>query len=226
MAQAAPHSGPSGGPSGGPGGGPGGRSPRAFSERLWPSAATWLLVPLAGAFGAATGYVGGPAWAAVGGVVLAAVVIAVMVSASTVVSLSPEGVLRVARASIGVEHLTGAVAARGEEAQGLRGPFLDGRSHLWVRGWVDPVVAVALGDPADPTPSWVFSTRRPEELVAVLAEHGVVGPVPVHRPASSARDEAAALARAAQQRVAELRSGPDSTTPHPELGSERGAEGR
>jgi len=225
VAQAAPHSGPTGSPGGRPAPRPGGTSPREFSERLWPSPPTWLLVPLGGAFGAATGYVGGPAWSAVGGVVLAAVVVAVLVTASTVVSLSHEGVLRVARASIDVEHLTGAVAARGEEAQGLRGPFLDGRSHLWVRGWVDPVVAVALGDPADPTPSWVFSTRRPEELVAALAAHGVSGPVPVHRPASSARDEAAALARQAEPRRAELRA-PGSTTPHPELGSERGAEGR
>ncbi len=217
VAQAAPHSGPSGAPGGG--------SPRVFSERLWPTPTTWLLVPLAGAFGAATGYVGGPAWAAVGGVVLAAVVVLLLVRSSAVVSLSQDGVLRVARASIDVQHLTGAVAARGEEAQGLRGPFLDGRSHLSVRGWVDPVVAVALGDPADPTPSWVFSTRRPEELVAVLAAHGVSGPVPVHRPASSARDEAAALERAAEPRLAQLRA-PDSTTPHPELGSERGAGGR
>lgn len=225
MAPAAPHSGPSGTSGGTSSGGPGAGGQRVFRERLWPSAPTWLLVPLAGAFGAATGYVGGPVWAAAGGVVLAAVVLVVLVSASTVVSLTQEGALRVARASIGVEHLTGAVAARGEEAQGLRGPFLDGRSHLWVRGWVDPVVAVALGDPDDPTPSWVFSTRRPEELVAALAAHGVSGPVPVHRPASSASDEAAALARATVTRAAPL-GAPDSTTPHPELGSERGAEGR
>ena len=147
---------------------------------------------------------------ALGGGVLAAVVVWVLVSASTVVSLSQDGVLRVARARIGVHHLTGAVWARGEEAQGLRGPLLDARTHLWVRGWVDPVVLVGLGDPADPTPSWLFSTRRPEELVEVLAAHGVSGPVAVHHPASSARDGLTA----------------GSTTPHPELGSERGAGGR
>jgi hypothetical protein len=37
-----------------------------------------------------------------------------------------------------------------------------------IRGWVDPVVRVTLEDPDDPTPYWLISTRRPEELVRVL----------------------------------------------------------
>ena len=43
------------------------------------------------------------------------------------------------------------------------------RAFLVIRGWVDPVVRVTLDDPNDPTPYWLISTRRPEELVRVLA---------------------------------------------------------
>ena len=36
------------------------------------------------------------------------------------------------------------------------------------RGWVDPVLRVAVTDPDDPVPYWLVSTRRPEELRAAI----------------------------------------------------------
>jgi hypothetical protein len=36
------------------------------------------------------------------------------------------------------------------------------------RPWIGPAVQVLLGDPADPTPFWVVSTRRPVELATAL----------------------------------------------------------
>ncbi|WP_187279916.1 DUF3093 domain-containing protein [Quadrisphaera setariae] len=188
----------------------------AFSERLWPAPATWLLVPLGAAFGAATGFIGGPLWVVVGGAVLALVVVAWLVTASSVVSLGDDGVLRVGEARIEVRHLTGAVSARGERARALRGPLLDARTHLHLRGWVDPVVLVALGDPEDPTPAWLFSCRHPEDLVEALARHGVAGPVPVHVPLSGGLPLWGPGSREAL----------DAAAPRPELGSDRGAQGR
>ena len=47
-----------------------------------------------------------------------------------------------------------------------RGPSLDARAWLSIRGWVDPVVKVTLADEKDPTPYWLVSTRRPEDLKA------------------------------------------------------------
>ncbi|PWJ49285.1 Protein of unknown function [Quadrisphaera granulorum] len=171
-------------------------------------------MPLAVAFGAATGYIGGPFWAAVGGVALAAVVVAWLVSASTVVSLNADGVLRVGPARIEVEHLTGAMSARGERATALRGPLLDARTHLLLRGWVDPVVLVGVGDPEDPTPAWLFSCRHPEALVEALAGHGVSGPVAVHVPFSGGLPLWGPGSREAL----------DAAAPRQELGSDRGAE--
>jgi hypothetical protein len=63
----------------------------------------------------------------------------------------------------------GAVEAfRGADARRERGTGLDARAWLSIRGWVDPVVRVALNDAEDPTPYWLVSTRRPEELKAAL----------------------------------------------------------
>jgi hypothetical protein len=36
------------------------------------------------------------------------------------------------------------------------------------RPWIGPAVQVLLDDPADPTPFWVISTRRPVELATTL----------------------------------------------------------
>lgn len=58
---------------------------------------------------------------------------------------------------------------RRDDARRERGVGLDARAWLSIRGWVDPVVKVTLDDPDDPTPYWLLSTRRPEELVAALS---------------------------------------------------------
>jgi Protein of unknown function (DUF3093) len=55
-------------------------------------------------------------------------------------------------------------------AEALRGPMADARAHLVLRGWVRTAVRVEVADPADPTPYWYVSTRRPEELAVALAE--------------------------------------------------------
>jgi hypothetical protein len=48
------------------------------------------------------------------------------------------------------------------------GPELDPAAFVVHRGWVGPVLRVRLTDPADPTPYWVFSTRKPETLAKLL----------------------------------------------------------
>ncbi|MEU4241436.1 DUF3093 domain-containing protein [Actinoplanes sp. NPDC026619] len=38
------------------------------------------------------------------------------------------------------------------------------------RPWIGPAVQIVLDDPADPTPFWVISTRRPVELATALLD--------------------------------------------------------
>ena len=67
-------------------------------------------------------------------------------------------------------QLVGAVEGfSGDAARLERGQRLDARAYLLIRGWVDPVVKVAVDDPADPTPYWIVSTRRPSEVAEAIA---------------------------------------------------------
>ncbi|MCB1279909.1 MAG: DUF3093 domain-containing protein, partial [Salinibacterium sp.] len=58
---------------------------------------------------------------------------------------------------------------RGREATLERGRNLDARAWLLIRGWVGPVVKVENTDPDDPTPYWLVSSRKPEELASALS---------------------------------------------------------
>jgi hypothetical protein len=60
----------------------------------------------------------------------------------------------------------------GNAAREQRGVFLDARAWLVIRAWVDPVVRIELGDPEDPAPYWLVSSRKPQELVAALRAAG------------------------------------------------------
>jgi Protein of unknown function (DUF3093) len=59
------------------------------------------------------------------------------------------------------------VVPRGGKRQAL-GPELDPAAYLLHRAWVGPMLRVRLTDPDDPTPYWIFSTRRPEQLRALI----------------------------------------------------------
>ncbi|GAB3007489.1 DUF3093 domain-containing protein [Amycolatopsis acidiphila] len=50
------------------------------------------------------------------------------------------------------------------------GPELDPAAFVLHRGWVGPIVRVRLTDPDDPTPYWVFSTRKPAAVAELLRQ--------------------------------------------------------
>jgi hypothetical protein len=138
-----------------------------FRERLWP--APWLFLATALVI---------PASLLVflpinttAGIVVAAVLyvgcVALLLLGSPVVEVT-ESTLVAGKARLPLDVVAGAVASRGSQARAERGVGLDARAFLMIRGWVDPVVRVTLDDPNDPTPYWLVSTRRPEELVRVL----------------------------------------------------------
>lgn len=139
-----------------------------WSERLWPGPWGWTLLV---AFTLMLGVVLVPVDA-----VLAVVVglVALVAGLGTAVVLTPTvsvagGVLRAGRAHIPVA-LLGDVTVL--DAQALRtelGPRLDARAHVCLRGWVRTGVRVELADPDDPTPYWLVSSRRPDDLARALS---------------------------------------------------------
>jgi hypothetical protein len=91
--------------------------------------------------------------------------------------------LNAGRAHIERSLLGTVTAYTGEEAWLQKGQKLDARAWLLMRGWIKNVVKVPLLDPDDPTPYWLLSTRRPQELVRVLNDRASVNlPKPADTP--------------------------------------------
>jgi Protein of unknown function (DUF3093). len=140
-----------------------------FRERLWPAwwvfLATALVIPASLLvflpISAIAGYVSAA-------VLYAAIVVVLLVTAPVIEVTDDE--LRVGRARIERSYVGGATAHTGRDAFAERGPRLDARAYLVLRGWLPAVVRIEIDDPADPTPYWLVSTRKPDELAAALSD--------------------------------------------------------
>ncbi|MFB2581953.1 DUF3093 domain-containing protein [Herbiconiux sp. P15] len=144
-----------------------------YRERLTPSlwvlASTALVVPASMIVFAPLPDVPGLLVGLVVGLVLYAGVLALLVGLAPVIEVAGSGV-RVGRASIPKALVGECRAFTGEEATAERGPRLDARAFLCIRGWVGPVVKMGIADPQDPTPYWLVSTRRPGDLIEALKQ--------------------------------------------------------
>lgn len=76
--------------------------------------------------------------------------------------------LRAGKAHIGIEHLGAAEALDKDGTRRVAGVDADARAHLVLRPYLKRSVRVVITDPADPTPYWLISTRRPAALVSAL----------------------------------------------------------
>ncbi|MBW4094086.1 MAG: DUF3093 domain-containing protein [Acidobacteria bacterium] len=139
-----------------------------FSEKLWPSPWIWLVVVGLSAAGILilapismlAGYIAA---------VVLFVIQAVLLLTSTPRIEVTDTSLQVGRAHIDRAFVGEVTAYRGEEATAERGTRLNGLAFLCLRGWISPVAKIVITDPADRTPYWLTSTRRPEQLAAALA---------------------------------------------------------
>ncbi len=139
-----------------------------LSPSLWVFASTALVVPasiivflpLPSAPGLLIG-------SAVGILLYGGFVIGLLVSAPQI--RVEDGTLTVGRASIPVELIGDLEEFQGEDARQERGPNLDTRAYLCIRGWISPVVKMRIADPQDPTPYWLVSTRRPGDLIEAVS---------------------------------------------------------
>lgn len=138
-----------------------------YRERLWP--APWLFLATALVIPASLLVffpISIPAGVAVA-IALYLGCVALLFASSPRIEVA-DGELRAGRASIPLEHVGSVTAFAREDARAERGPRLDARAWLLIRGWVDPVARVEITDPDDPTPYWLVSSRRPAELAAAV----------------------------------------------------------
>jgi hypothetical protein len=139
-----------------------------FRERLWP--APWLFISTALVIPASllVFLPINPTSGLIVAIVLYAVCVGGLLAGAPTVEVSATE-LRAGRARLPLSAVAKATAFVGAEAQAERGQRLDARAWLLIRGWISPVVRVELDDADDPTPYWLISTRRPDELAAALA---------------------------------------------------------
>ncbi|RUR00761.1 DUF3093 domain-containing protein [Labedella endophytica] len=138
-----------------------------YREKLWP--ARWILVatllvipasalvfaPLSWTLGFATG------------IVLYAGCLGLYIRAGVPLEIT-DTEFRAGRARIDLCFIGSATPYSGQEATAQRGPELDARAWLLLRGGVSGVVRIEIDDPGDPTPYWLVSTRNPDLLVSEL----------------------------------------------------------
>ncbi|MDR7385182.1 DUF3093 domain-containing protein [Promicromonospora iranensis] len=138
-----------------------------FHERLLPGPGGWLGTVGLGAIAAIALWPLHTTAAVVVGLLVCVGSAAALAVTSPVVEVS-DGVLRAGSARIPVTLLGPAEALDVAAMRHELGPGLDGRAYVCLRAWARTGVRVTLDDPADPTPYWLVSTRRPQLLVEAL----------------------------------------------------------
>lgn len=141
-----------------------------YREKLWPN--VWIWIISAGIAGAGI-LVFAPISAGAGytaAAVLFVIIAALLILSTPTIVVTGDSVT-VGRATIERRFVGSVEAFRAREATAERGTRLNGLTYLCIRGWIDPVVKIEITDPADRTPFWLTSSRRPDELVAALTRN-------------------------------------------------------
>lgn len=138
-----------------------------FREVLWPAPLGWVLVATVALMAWLALAVLDPRIAIGGSVAVLVLGVVLLVRSSPRVEVTG-GELRAGRAHIPVELLARPQALDAQRTRTALGPQLDARAHLCLRGWIPTAVRIDVVDPQDPTPYWLVSTRRPDELVRAL----------------------------------------------------------
>ncbi|HIZ37710.1 MAG TPA: DUF3093 domain-containing protein [Candidatus Ruania gallistercoris] len=139
----------------------------SFSERVLPSLPAWLLVPAGAVLVGIMLLPIGPVVAVIGALAVTLLLIGLLWRASPSILVRAE-TLAVDRARLPIQVISAVETLDRAQTERAMGPELDARAHLRHRAWANSAVKITLEDPEDPTPYWLISTRRPEELAEAL----------------------------------------------------------
>lgn len=138
-----------------------------YRERVQPSLLLLVLAALAGGSFGLILLPLSPLVAALVALVLGAATVAVALLASPLVEVDETG-FRAGDARIEPAFLGEVTVLEGQRLRDVLGVEADARAHLCHRAYASGAVRVTIVDPRDPTPYWVVSSNRPEELAAAL----------------------------------------------------------
>ncbi|MFD3508525.1 DUF3093 domain-containing protein [Nocardia sp. NPDC058666] len=152
--------------------GAGGASP--YRERLWVPLWWWPVGFAIAGLLAAEIHMGAPglrAWLPY--VLLAPIPVWILLWMSrhrleVTVAADGSAELRVDQAHLPVSFVARAAAVAPTAKSAALGRQLDPAAYVQHRAWIGPMALLVLDDPDDPTPYWLISTRRPEQVLAAL----------------------------------------------------------
>ena len=102
------------------------------------------------------------------GVAITLVIAAVMVLSSPKITISMSEI-RVGRAHIARKLLGSASMIQKQDQFSAKGAQLDARAYLALQPSVSGLIRLEIKDSKDPTPYWLFSTRKPELVVEIIS---------------------------------------------------------
>jgi hypothetical protein len=141
----------------------------AYAERLSVTWWGWLMPMVAAGLLAAEihmGYPGVRAWLPY--VVLLPLTLVMLFAVGRTKLRVDDGELWVGEAHLPVRFI-GEIDVLGvHEKRPALGRDLDPAAYVLHKGWIPTALRVQLTDPDDPTPYWIFSTRKPEQLAELL----------------------------------------------------------
>ncbi|NTW38386.1 MAG: DUF3093 domain-containing protein [Cellulomonadaceae bacterium] len=138
-----------------------------YRERLWPGPLGWGVVVGFAVFASIALVPVDLRAAAVAGLVTLAIGVGAAVASSPLVQVAG-GELTAGSAHIPVALLG---TGRALDRAGVRlamGPGSDARAYVLLRSWLPGAVEIDVVDPADPTPTWLVSSRRPADLLTAI----------------------------------------------------------
>jgi hypothetical protein len=139
----------------------------SYHERLWPAGWIWAAGLMLGASAGLVAAPFGDAAALGTGLVATALLTAGLIAWTPTVGIQADELVA-GRARVPLGLIAAPRSLDPEQLRREHGPGLDARAYLCVRGWISTGIRVEIDDPQDPTPYWLVSSRRPQQLVAAL----------------------------------------------------------
>ena len=94
-------------------------------------------------------------------------IVYIAIAMRSTISLNSEE-LRIDRAHIEIKYLGSATVVDSQTMRLLRTRDADPAAYLAIRFWISKGIKITVVDPRDPTPYWLITSKRGEEIAALL----------------------------------------------------------